>query len=122
MIPTFGQGKICYIELPAGDVDRASEFYRGVFGWNLRKRDDGTVAFDDGVGQVSGSWITTRGPVSDGGPMIYVMVDDIREAMNKIGEAGGTIVTPYDPELREKFAHFRDPEGNVLGIYEHRGM
>jgi len=54
--------------------------------------------------------------------MIHAMVDDIVGAMKKIGEAGGEIVTPFDPKLREEFAHFRDPEGNVLGVYEHRGL
>jgi hypothetical protein len=28
-----------------------------VFGWKLRTRGDGAVAFDDGVGQVSGSFV-----------------------------------------------------------------
>ena len=47
MPPTLTNGKICYIEMPADDIARASEFYSRVFGWNLRKRGDGSVAFDD---------------------------------------------------------------------------
>ena len=52
--PTLGNGKICYVEIPALDVRRSAEFYSKVFGWQIRQRGDGATAFDDGVGQVSG--------------------------------------------------------------------
>ncbi len=35
MPPTLGNGKICYIELPAIDVDRSADFYSTVFGWKI---------------------------------------------------------------------------------------
>jgi len=60
MPPTFGNGKICYIEIPATDIARSSEFYGQVFGWSIRQRGDGSVAFDDGVGEVSGTWVLGR--------------------------------------------------------------
>jgi predicted enzyme related to lactoylglutathione lyase len=53
--PNFANGKICYIEIPASDIARSSAFYEAVFGWNIRRRGDGSIAFDDGVGQVSGT-------------------------------------------------------------------
>jgi predicted enzyme related to lactoylglutathione lyase len=37
MPPTLGNGKICYIEIPALDIKRSAEFYRNVFGWNIPK-------------------------------------------------------------------------------------
>jgi uncharacterized protein len=57
MAPTLGNGKICYIELPANDIARSAEFYGKVFGWNIRKRGDGATAFDDTTGEVSGAWV-----------------------------------------------------------------
>ena len=60
MPPTLANGKICYIEIPALDIERSAAFYGAVFGWNIRKRTDGTMSFDDGVGEVSGSWVTGR--------------------------------------------------------------
>ena len=56
MPPTLANGKICYIEMPATDIARSADFYKRVFGWNIRKRGDGATAFDDAVGQVSGAW------------------------------------------------------------------
>jgi predicted enzyme related to lactoylglutathione lyase len=53
--PTVGNGKICYVEMPASDIERSAAFYKSVFGWSVRTRGDGSTAFDDGVGEVSGS-------------------------------------------------------------------
>ena len=55
--PDWRPGKICYIEIPATDISRSAGFYGQVFGWNIRKREDGAVAFDDTVGAVSGTFM-----------------------------------------------------------------
>ena len=57
MPPTLAHGKICYVEIPATDLNRSVAFYTTVFGWSVRQRGDGSLAFDDGVGEVSGTWI-----------------------------------------------------------------
>jgi predicted enzyme related to lactoylglutathione lyase len=54
MPPTYGNGKICYIDMPATDVARSANFYARVFGWKIRQRGDGSTSFDDGVG--GGEW------------------------------------------------------------------
>ena len=77
MPPTLGPGKICYIEIPADDLDRSVRFYETVFGWNIRRRSNGDVAFDDTVGEVSGTWVTGRPPSSEPGLVVYVMVESV---------------------------------------------
>ena len=67
MPPTLADGKICYIEMPATDIARSAEFYKGVFGWNIRKRGDGSTAFDDTTGEVSGTWVLGRPPAAKPG-------------------------------------------------------
>ena len=32
MAPTYGNGKICYIEMPATDIAQSADFYKKVFG------------------------------------------------------------------------------------------
>jgi len=54
--------------------------------------------------------------------MIYVMVADAAAATDAVLAAGGEIVQPIDPDARERVARFRDPAGNVLGIYEQPGL
>ena len=70
MPPTIANGKICYIEMPATDVARSAEFYRRVFGWNVRRRGDGRTAFDDTTGEVSGASINGRSPASTPGLLV----------------------------------------------------
>jgi predicted enzyme related to lactoylglutathione lyase len=121
MPPTFGNGKICYIQIPATDIARSSEFYQKVFGWNIRKRSDGSVSFDDGVGEVSGAWELGLPPAATPGFVISVMVDSVAATLESIVANGGEIVQPVDPHSREITATFRDPGGNVVGLYQHRG-
>ena len=37
--PTYANGKICYLEIPSGNVNESSSFYHKVFGWNIRTRE-----------------------------------------------------------------------------------
>jgi predicted enzyme related to lactoylglutathione lyase len=121
MPPTFGNGKICYIVIPAADITVSSDFYAKVFGWSVRRRDDGSVAFDDGVGEVSGTWVAGLPPATKPGLMIHIMVDDAEATIELIKARGGKIVQPIGADHPEITAHFTDPAGNVLGIYQHRG-
>lgn len=120
MLPTLGHGKICYIEIPAADIARSAEFYKQVFGWNVRKRGDGALAFDDGVGQVSGTWVTGRPASEHPGLLFYVMVNSVEKALRSVMKNGGEIVQPLDPKSKEIIARFRDPGGNVIGLYQER--
>jgi predicted enzyme related to lactoylglutathione lyase len=116
--PTYGNGKICYIEMAAEDVESSSAFYKAVFGWNIRKRGDGATSFDDGVGEVSGTWVKGRTPAVSPGLLVYVMVDDMEETIAKVIANGGTIVQPVGMDAPEITARFRDPAGNVIGLYQ----
>jgi len=116
--PTLGNGKICYLEIPAIDIDRSIAFYQQVFGWNIRTRGDGSKSFDDGVGQVSGTWRLERKPMTEVGLLIYIMVDSVAETADKVVAAGGTIVQPIGADAPEITARFADPAGNILGLYQ----
>src|ERR1700681_851303 len=118
MAPTLANGKICYIEIPSTDVARSADFYRRVFGWNVRQRGDGHSAFDDTTGQVSGTWVLGRPPSSAPGLLIYVMVDSVAACLDAIVANGGEIVQPIGADAPEITARFRDPAGNVIGLYQ----
>ena len=118
MTPTYGNGKICYVEIPATDIDRSAAFYRDVFGWHTRTRGDGRLAFDDGVGQVSGTWVTGRPPASTPGFMLYVMVDSVAATIDTAVAKGATLVQPIGADAPEITARILDPGGNVIGLYQ----
>lgn len=116
--PTRGNGKICYLEIPAADIDASVSFYRHVFGWRIRKRGDGSIAFDDGVGEVSGTWVVGRKPMTKPGLLIYIMVDSVAATVDAVTASGGSIVQPIGMDAPEITARFSDPSGNVLGLYQ----
>lgn len=120
--PTLRTGKICYIEIPATDIGRSAEFYERAFGWQIRQRGDGATAFDDTVNEVSGTWVLGRSPQAEPGLMVYIMVVNAAEAVEGIVAAGGEIVQRINPDEHEVLAFFRDPAGNVLGIYQQPGL
>jgi predicted enzyme related to lactoylglutathione lyase len=121
MSPTYANGKICYLEIPAIDIDRSAAFYSGVFGWKTRKRGDGHLAFDDGVGEVSGSWVIGRPPSSEPGLLVYIMVENAAATIDAVVAHGGELVQPIGADAPEITARFRDPAGNVIGLYQERG-
>jgi predicted enzyme related to lactoylglutathione lyase len=118
MAPKNPNGKICYIEMPATDVARSAEFYRRAFGWKIRSRGDGTTSFDDTTGEVSGTWVVGRPPASTPGLLFYIWVDSVAAAVKIVVENGGEIVQPIGADAPEITARFRDPGGNVIGLYQ----
>jgi predicted enzyme related to lactoylglutathione lyase len=118
MPPTRANGKICYIEIPANDVARSADFYTRAFGWQIRQRGDGSTAFDDTAGEVSGAWVLGRPPASSPGLLVYLMVDSVAATLDVILASGGEIVQPIGADAPEITARFRDPAGNVIGLYQ----
>lgn len=118
MTPTTGNGKLCYLEIPAVDVQQSADFYSKIFGWRLRTRGDGHTAFDDAVGEVSGTWVVGRKPSAEPGLLFYIMVDSVAAAVDAVVAQGCVIVQPIGVDAPEITARFRDPAGNVIGLYQ----
>ncbi len=112
-------GKICYLEIPANRAEDSADFYSNIFGWRVRPRGDGNLAFDDS-GSVSGTWVKESDRTPDEQTRVYIMVDSIADALQQIEQAGGKILTPrtdIGPGMGA-FAAFADPVGNEFGLYE----
>ena len=118
MSPTPTNGKVCYIEMPALDIQRSADFYATVFGWSVRRRGDGSTAFDDATGQVSGTWVTGRKAATEPGLLIYIMVDSVVSTIETVVAQGGELVQPIGCDPPEVTARFRDPGGNIIGLYQ----
>jgi predicted enzyme related to lactoylglutathione lyase len=116
--PTLRNGKVCYIEIPAIDINGSASFYEKVFGWGIRTRGDGSVAFDDSVGEVSGTWVLGRKPATEPGLLIYIMVDSVAATLDTVVASGGEIVQPIGMDAPEITARFSDPAGNIIGLYQ----
>jgi uncharacterized protein len=116
-MPHLAHGKVCHLALPAADVETSARFFADVFGWRVR-RSSGAVTFDDAVGEVSGHFVTDRPPAAAPGLLVYLWVDDLAAAVQRVTGAGGSIEQPPGVDPGEPTAWFRDPAGNVLGLYQ----
>lgn len=112
-------GKICYLEIPAMTAEASADFYSAIFGWKVRRRGDGELAFDD-PGGVSGTWVKESDRTPDEQTRIYIMVDVIADTLKQIQDAGGRVLTPRTDigQGLGAFAAFADPVGNEFGLYE----
>jgi predicted enzyme related to lactoylglutathione lyase len=116
----MAHGKICYLEIPAKTAQASADFYSSIFGWKVRKRGDGELAFDDAGGGVSGTWVKESDRTPDERTRTYIMVDDIPETLKRIVKEGGRVLTPRTDIASGMgaFAAFADPVGNEFGLYE----
>lgn len=121
MAGTRTEGMICYLQLPASDVEQAAAFYGQVFGWRTRVRGDGTAAFDDPSGHVSGSWLPCVAAADPPGMVVHVLVRDVPATLEKVTAAGGRVVEQAHGEPPEVYARIADPAGNVLGVFAEGG-
>jgi|SRR5215218_1256087 predicted enzyme related to lactoylglutathione lyase len=124
--------KVVHFEVPADDVERAKSFYGSVFGWQLQ-----TVPMPEGEyttvittpvdeqtqmplepGAINGG-LYQRSEQAPSTPVITIGVDGIDDALKQIEDQGGSTITPRTPiPGMGAFAYFKDPEGNVLGLWE----
>ncbi len=114
----FGNGRVAYIQIPAIDVRKSGEFYADVFGWELRGGREGHLSFTDATGDMIGAWNTGLAVSREPGVMLYIYVHGLDAALERITAAGGAIVRPPYPEGDLWVATFRDPAGNVVGVWQ----
>ncbi len=116
--PTLANGKVCNIEIPAIDISNSASFYKEIFGWHIRERSDGDIAFDDTAGEVSGTWVLGRKAATDPGLLIYIMVDSVAATLDAVIANKGKIVQPIGMDAPEITARISDPAGNIIGLYQ----
>jgi hypothetical protein len=110
-------GGISYLGMPAQDTAVSAEFYRAVFGWEIRGDSD-RLSFSDGTGHVIGHWRTDLPVTGEAGIRPYIYVTRLDEVLRTAAEHGAEIVTPPYPEGSLTIATLRDPAGNVIGIWQ----
>ena len=108
---------IDYVEIYVDDVAAAKEFYAAAFGWQFADYGDAYAGIQapDGDGEVGG---LTVGRPTGSSPFVLMFSQDLEASLRAVTEAGGEIVEgPYDYPGGRRF-HFRDPSGNVLGVFQ----
>jgi len=67
---------------------------------------------------VSGTWVEGRPAAAEPGLLIYIMVDSVAATVASVIAHGCEIVRPIGADAPEVTARFRDPGGNVIGLYQ----
>lgn len=121
-------GPVVHFEIPADDLDRAREFYRAAFEWDLTPMPEvdytivsTTPADETGrpkdPGAINGGMFTRDADRPH--PVVTIGVDDVDEALAAVERLGGAVVLPKTEVMGMGFAaYFRDTEGNVLGLWQ----
>lgn len=129
---TVTTGTVDWFEIPVEDVDRAMEFYATVLGCEFELDDDAGASypmFATGDGELTGA-LTPVGeypvgeagtPVAyttgEAGPLVYLAVDDVSEALGAVEPAGGEVrVGPQETADGSTYGILTDPEGNRVGL------
>ena len=113
--------RVVHFEIPVDEPDRAGAFYRDVFGWKIDRWGPAeywttSTGEEPGYGADGALKPRAEGPE---GVTIYVAVDDIDDALRRIPEAGGLLVTGKMPVPTMGWsAHVRDTEGNLVGLFQ----
>jgi uncharacterized protein len=110
-------GAITYLHIPAADVRQAAAFYHEVFGWHINNPDSDRPSFDTPNGRLSGAWVTDHLTATDSGLLPYIYVADVEDTVARIVAQGGEIVTSPFAEGLLTVATFRDPAGNLIGLW-----
>jgi uncharacterized protein len=113
----FRVGGVSYLRIPADDVRRLATFYEAVFGWSVHTDRD-EPSFADGSGHVIGHFTADQSVAGEAGVRPYIFVEQVKETLDNVVGHGGEVVTAPYPEDDLWVATFRDPAGNVIGVWQ----
>jgi predicted enzyme related to lactoylglutathione lyase len=114
----FDHGRLAYLKIPATNVQDSAVFYKKNFGWQIRGEGTEHLSFADATGDMIGAWVTELAISVTPGVLAFIYVHGIDAALESIVASGGEVVKPPYPEGDLWVATFRDPAGNVLGIWQ----
>jgi predicted enzyme related to lactoylglutathione lyase len=109
--------KLTYVEIPATDAARAARFYETVLGWTVEVREDGAPRIAHEALQLIGRF-TTLYAAHEPGIVSYFYVDNVRTAVGRVVELGGSVVAGPELDGDVLLARLRDSEGNLIGIWQ----
>lgn len=106
-------GKIDYVEFPAGDLPATKGFYRDAFGWSFTDYGPEYAAMAEGLD--GGFHADPAEAVKK--PLVILYAHDLEAMESKVKSAGGTITRPIFSFPGGRRFHFTDPSGNELAVW-----
>ena len=120
---TYPHGVPCWIDSEQPDLDAASHFYAGLFGWTLTDAVPPGAPGSYLIATLAGQDVAALGP-STGGTSTwntYIAVDDVDATAAAVQGAGGTVVAePADAGAGGRGATCADPDGAAFRLWQAR--
>jgi predicted enzyme related to lactoylglutathione lyase len=120
---------VIHFEMPAEDRKRMANFYTRAFGWQTKPLGPEmgeyvvvttTESDEKGPrkpGTINGGFFQKTDDKPSQYPSVVIQVDDIKEHMNKIEEAGGKVLgEPWGIPRIGSYVSFLDSEGNRASV------
>jgi uncharacterized protein len=122
---------VVHFEMPYGNRERIAKFYGSAFGWQTQMlgEDMGNYVLATTT-ETNEQGPTTRGAINGGffpkkpdwpgqHPSIVIAVDDIKNAVRKVTEAGGKVLgEPMEIPGVGRYVSFTDTEGNRVSMLQ----
>jgi uncharacterized protein len=115
---TILPGKVVWHDLVTPDMNKARNFYAGLFDWSFEELSDGyTLARHNGRLVAGIAKLDRSGRSSNWLPL--VSVPDMDRLLTEATVAGGKIILkPFDLPDRGRVAVLRDPQGAAFGVVQ----
>jgi predicted enzyme related to lactoylglutathione lyase len=108
---------VVHWEIVAREPDRLSEFYRGLFNWEIGAGPIMTVNPGLGGPEPGPGGHLRQG--DDRGVRLYIQVRDLTTSLAQAAELGGVVITePFDLPGAPTLAVIHDPEGNEVMLVQ----
>lgn len=104
-----------YIEFVAPDLEAIQAFYTAAFDWRFTAYGPDYLGIQIAGREVGGFRRAAR--EGEGGPLVILFSQALEESLEAVRRAGGEITEAiFDFPGGRRF-HFRDPAGNLLGVW-----
>jgi predicted enzyme related to lactoylglutathione lyase len=119
--------KVVHFEIPFDNKNRATKFYKDIFGWDLIDIPDMGYVMVHAAQTDDDNMVTDKGAINGGlfqrnedasAPIVVIQVASIDKTIIKVKESGGRLVTPKQSIPNGSYARVADCEGNVIGIID----
>lgn len=111
-----------WFEIPVTDMDRAKAFYAAVLGNSLSDEEGGPNPMArfaaSGEDSVAGHLYPGKPAAPGTGNTIHLAAPGpLEDALTRVGDNGGSVVSPIITIPAGRFAYCLDPDGNSFGLF-----
>ena len=114
--------KIAFIHYPTQNLERAIKFYRDVLGFKLLVQNEEWVEFELGGQRLAlrlvDPWTVDTEPSNISSAMIWLEAHPIEKLISNLKNNNIIFINELDLFSYGKTATFKDPDGNLIGLYE----